>query len=474
MPLTHLEQHEIEEIETAHPHAAAILPVTPLQREQLRHTLRTRHGADVCTLQMAYDLEGALDADALRTACRSLLERHPALRASFLLDHRAGPLQTIAREADLPWRFNDLSGMLGEDQQVWCTQLLEADRARRFDVTRPPLMRFTLVRLAPDHHVLLVSAHQALLDERSLTLLRAELFRLYEAGPEQSPSVPGAAFPEQLTHLARLHRQEHGVVGEVSRDKWTRGPEGFGPASSALVADVGGRLLPESHTTELGEERTDALRKTARHHGLTLGIVVRTAWGLVLRAHTGRDEFVFGATVPGRASDAPGAASLIGPFAHLVPVRFRAAAEDTLVDLAARLRDEDAVVRSLRRPDRENRENSDPAAGGGDLSDAHMAFHDAPFDPTALRRMGGVDVRGVDVRGGTHYPLSLDARASGAGLTLRLDHRTDRYDSIQARALAGRLVRELERLAATPDAAVGPVPHDGARVRPVPGPNAAR
>ncbi|KOG53096.1 hypothetical protein ADK38_44210, partial [Streptomyces varsoviensis] len=51
--------------------------------------------------------------------------------------------------------------------------------ARRFDVPRPPLVRFLLVKLAERQHRLVLSMHHTLLDGWSLPVLLREFYALY-------------------------------------------------------------------------------------------------------------------------------------------------------------------------------------------------------------------------------------------------------------------------------------------------------
>ena len=57
--------------------------------------------------------------------------------------------------------------------------LLAEDRAERFDLAAPPLLRFTLIRLAADEHRLVLTNHHILMDGWSMPVLVQELLTLY-------------------------------------------------------------------------------------------------------------------------------------------------------------------------------------------------------------------------------------------------------------------------------------------------------
>ncbi|WP_121826324.1 condensation domain-containing protein [Streptomyces rapamycinicus] len=67
----------------------------------------------------------------------------------------------------------------------WLTE----DRADRFDLTRPPLLRFALFRFGAEHFRLVMTNHHILLDGWSTPLVVRDLFTLYER-PGQESALP--------------------------------------------------------------------------------------------------------------------------------------------------------------------------------------------------------------------------------------------------------------------------------------------
>ena len=116
-----------------------ILPLTPLQEGMLFHALYDRQAVDVYHTQLAVDLDGELDAARLRTAAEQVLARHGNLRAGFRTSRSGQPIQVVHREVALPWREIDLTGA----EPAELDRVQAADRAERFDLVRPPLLRAT-------------------------------------------------------------------------------------------------------------------------------------------------------------------------------------------------------------------------------------------------------------------------------------------------------------------------------------------
>ena len=66
---------------------------------------------------------------------------------------------------------------------------MQAEAAKPFDLTRGPVIRAVLFRLAPDHHVLLVTIHHIACDGWSLGVMIREVASLYAGGADMLDEV---------------------------------------------------------------------------------------------------------------------------------------------------------------------------------------------------------------------------------------------------------------------------------------------
>ncbi|MFD7561403.1 condensation domain-containing protein, partial [Streptomyces sp. NPDC059835] len=180
-----------------------VLPLSPLQDGILFHALFDEDEHDVYVAQLLLDLDGPLDADRLRAAADTVLERHANLRAGFLRRATGEPAQVVQRGVRAPWQETDLSGLGTAERAVAVEALLAEDRATRFDLARPPLLRFTLIRTGPLSHRLLLTYHHVLMDGWSWPILVRELLALHHADDAPlGPVTPYSAF------LGRLHSRD--------------------------------------------------------------------------------------------------------------------------------------------------------------------------------------------------------------------------------------------------------------------------
>ena len=94
---------------------------------------------------------GRSTSAALQAAAQALLQRHASLRAGFRHERLSRPVQVIVPTVEARWRSIDLSDAgcrRQREERLAC--ILAEDRAERFDLAAPPLMRFALIRLARD------------------------------------------------------------------------------------------------------------------------------------------------------------------------------------------------------------------------------------------------------------------------------------------------------------------------------------
>ncbi|MFF6967763.1 amino acid adenylation domain-containing protein [Streptomyces anthocyanicus] len=421
-----------------------ILPLSPLQEGFVFLGLLHTEGPDLYIGQVAFDLEGPFDGARMREAARALLRRHANLRAGFRQRKNGAWAQLVLREVDLPWQDADLSTLSEEERRAEADRLAAADRARRFDLGRPPLLRFTAIRLSADRVRLVMTNHHIVLDGWSMPVLLRELMALYAA--EGDPSALPRVRPYR-DYLAWLDARDR----DAARDAWRRSLSGLDEAT-LLAPDAGpASTAPSQVSFTVDSEVSGALSAWARGQGVTMNTVVQGAWALALAQATGRDDVVFGATVSGRPPELPGVESMIGLFINTLPVRARLDQAEPLGDLFRRLQNEQARLLDHQWPGLADIQHW---AGHGELFDTAMVFQNypveegdltAPADPDRLR------VASADIKGGTHFAVNVVATMRGAELSFRVDYRPDLYDEAYARDFGRRMLRVLETLISDPD-----------------------
>ncbi|PAZ12591.1 non-ribosomal peptide synthetase, partial [Streptomyces sp. SA15] len=416
---------------------ADILPLSPLQEGLLFHALYDdERSPDVYAAQQILELTGPVDPAAVRACGQALLDRHPNLRACFRRREAGQPVQIVPTDVELPWAEADLSDLGESERDKEWERLLDEERTRRFDLTKPPLLRYLLVRWSPDRHRLVVTNHHILLDGWSKQLLVREFTALYEV--EHPTALPVA--PAYRDYLAWLARQDRTAAETAWRDALS------GAGEPTLLTPTGvdaTTVLPEELVVDLPERLTAAAETTARSLGITLNTLVQGAWGVLLGRLTGRTDVVFGQTVTVRPPELPNIASMVGFCINTVATRVCWDDDATVADLLTGLQDRQTALlphqhlglADIRR-----------ATGvSGELFDTLFAFENHP----ATAGPGASRVTQLTGRDATHYPLTL-AVLPARRLALRLSYRPDLYDESGARTLLDRFAATLEALVSDP------------------------
>ena len=442
-PLVTLLPEQVEELEAAYPALENILPLSPLQEGLLFHALYDRTASDVYTVQIGMEFEGALDARRMRHAVDALVRRHANLRAAVCHEGLERPVQVIARDVEVPWREEDLSPLEGEAQDARRKELLAVDLAERFVPSAAPLLRFTLLRLGRERHLLVFTNHHVLLDGWSMPVFFGELLALYRSDGDTESLPRVRPYSEYLAWLAE---QDSEAALAVWRDYLADidGPTRLAPSVGRDTSNV----VAERWQSDLPVELTTRLQKLARERGLTLNTIVQGVWAVLLGRLTGRDDVVFGVTVSGRPAELAGVEEMVGLFINTLPVRVRLCPGEPLAVLLAGIQESQARLVAYQHVGLAEIQR---AARSGTLFDTLVVFENYPLDRAVLAEpVEGLRIAGVQGRDATHYSLSLIA-VPGERLHLRLDYDPARFQRETVEAMAARFVRLLEAAVATPD-----------------------
>ncbi len=187
------------------------------------------------------------------------------------------------------------------------------------DHSGAPLMRFTIVENnnVQDRYFVW-SIHHALYDGWSMPKMLQRVEAIYF---EDSPSPPIASYSHFIKYLSDCDVQ---ACDRFWQSKFENLQASHFPKSSSSAAD------PPSTTDTL--HYTIQLPKRATGTGITLPTMIRAAWALLLSAHTGSGDVVFGETMTGRDVPIDGIIDMLGPTLTTVPTRIRVSAGSTIME----------------------------------------------------------------------------------------------------------------------------------------------
>nr|QEO74620.1 condensation domain-containing protein [uncultured bacterium] len=436
-----------------------LYPLTPLQQGLLFHTLYEPE-AGVYVEQLSCLLRGRLDARAFERAWRQTIARHAVLRTAFVAKDLAEPLQAVLKSVKLLCAQEDWRVLPRAEQEERLTAYLEEDRRRGFDLSKAPLMRLALVRLADNEYRFVWTYHHLLLDGWCVPLVLREVFAFYEAAA-RGREVSLERHRPFRDYIAWLRRQDVSQAESF----WRETLKGFDAPTPLGVDRAEGDLTKRSagldpygeQKDSLSAETTSALQLLARRHQLTLNTLVQGAWALLLSRYSGQRDVIFGVTVSGRPAELAGVETMVGPFINTLPLRVRAEPREPLVLWLKRLQAQQVEMRQYEYSPLVEVQGWSDVPRGVPLFESLLVFENYPADASLFDLPEGLSVGEIRKIEKTNYPLTLLA-GPAAELLLHLSYDRRRFaDAVVSRVL-GHLKTLLAAFASDPDARLGDLP----------------
>ncbi|KZM73418.1 amino acid adenylation domain-containing protein [Nocardia terpenica] len=442
--LAAVDQAQIDRWAADYPNLVDVWPLSPLQAGMFFHSRYDTEAADDYLVQSRFTLTGPVDADRLRNAAQALVTRHEILRAGFV-ETAEGPRQVVLADAEVEFRALDLT-TLGDphERRRALDRTVSLDGTTRFDLTRPPLLRFILARTGIDTYTLVLTNHHIVLDGWSGPLLLGELAALYRSSGEASVLPTANSYRRFLSWLGEQD-------AEASKQAWQQSLSDLG--SPTLVVSALPSCPPtesETVSAELPTATVAALESTARATGTTVNTLVQVAWAMVLALLTGHTDVVFGAAVSVRPPHLPGAENMIGPLINTVPVRVRLDPRERVSDLLRRIHSEQAAVADHHQVGLAEIQRW---VDKPELFDTIVAFESYPIDSAALA--GALDATGIRLVDAVTvdsppYPLTLMVVPTPEGLRVTVKIGAVLRAQPAVRRLCARVIRLLTQITGDP------------------------
>ncbi|MEP6898316.1 MAG: amino acid adenylation domain-containing protein [Rhodanobacter sp.] len=381
----------------------------------------------------ALQLDGPLDVAALKRALAMVWQRHEAFHFSFAAD---GTRQRFNPGVPLPLSEQDFSSPADQAEsrlQAFCDQQM----VRRFDLTTAPLLRFSLIRLGEQRHVLHVSAHHLVMDGWSLAIFVSELGACYGACiVDRDPGLATAGSFRRYLIDERARR----AAGAAARslEYWTQLYR-LPPNALGLPSDRAAPLQPDygagTEQQILPVALTAALREGARRRGVSLYSLLLSGFGIVMARLSGQQDFAIAVPFAGLAL--AGNEALIGDGVSALPLRMRVEPESPFDDLVRRTHDalldaaahRDTTLATIQRA-------LGLRASGGEAGLTGVTFSLLPRASSAV--FAGLT---HELREGRRAALDWDIDVSiaerGDTLVVDLHYATDRHDAISMRRWLG-------------------------------------
>ncbi|HEX8190484.1 MAG TPA: amino acid adenylation domain-containing protein [Pyrinomonadaceae bacterium] len=447
-PLAQLDQRQLDRLFAGAGRLEDLYPLAPMQR-YMAYRHRHQHVPGLYVIHMVTPLRNLrLNVEAFERAWAKVVERHAALRTSFVLDGLDTPMQAVWGRVSVPVERHDWRGLGGEEQQRRIGEYVREARRRGIDLSAAPQMKLTLIRTEEDAYEFVWVFNYMIQEGWSYPLILKDFFACYDAyarGAEPELHEPG----RYRDYAAWLRRQ----TLDGAADFWRGTLRGFEAPTPLVESLPDNRTRPGDdyvqHKMVVSLATTTALRALARRHQLTLHSVVQGAWALLLSSYTGERDVVFGSVSSGRPAELAGVENIVGALNNLLPVRVRLRPEQTLTSWLKELQAAQVEQRQYEHTSLLDVLEWCGLPKGRLLFDSYLVFENYPFDESVLEHGRNWNLQVSSAITQTEHPLRVQIWPLPASPMLVL---TSYYPSQVGEGAAGRLMEDfrkvLERVAA--------------------------
>ena len=271
-------------------------------QERVWLMLQLAPGSRSYQTQAAITFRGALDVAALEWALGEVVRRHEIFRTTFH-DAEDGPVQRIHPPWPVRLPVDDLSALQPEEREEACRRRVSQAFETVIDPTRLPLVRWSLLKLADDHHVLAHAEHHLIHDGWSFNVVLRDALELYRARLEgRAPAL--AELPVHFADFCAWQRawmrtDEARAHAGFWRTRLAGAPQVLELPTDRPRPPVQ-RFRGDRVTFAIDEEVERPLRSLARGAGATLFQAMLAAFAVLLSRWSGQDAVTVGTGVAGR------------------------------------------------------------------------------------------------------------------------------------------------------------------------------
>jgi natural product biosynthesis luciferase-like monooxygenase protein/amino acid adenylation domain-containing protein len=309
------------------------VPLTEAQRQLWILAQLGDNGSVAYNQSVTLQLRGPVNPVAMTEAIQQISDRHEALRTKI---NAQGDSQEILPQVEINCPILDFSTSQDTAQQQ-TEQWLKEESQKPFDLSQGSLVRWHLLKLDPELHLLVLTTHHIIADGWSMGVILRELGELYSAecqGVRASLKTPKQfreliAWQSQPSQQQELKKQEAYWLTTL-----------VNPTVLNLPTDQPRPALPSYQANRqsltLDSQFTEKLKQFSRKQGCTLLMTLLSVYNVLIHRLTGQDDILVGLPASGRALlDSEG---MVGYCTHFLPIRSQLAGNPSFADYLKQMR----------------------------------------------------------------------------------------------------------------------------------------
>ena len=293
-------------------------PLTAMQAGMIFHSqqeLGAYHVIDNIKLKCA------LDPGCLQAALEQIFSRHAILRTTFDLGGFSKPLQLVHRQGVISLITEDLRGLPpSQQEQILKTHIRKLNQDY-FDVTKLPLIKFSVYYLEDSELQFSIAAHHAILDGWSLVSLLIEIFQQHFA-VQHNKVIAVSPLPNAMRDL--VIREQNALQSKSDQEFWSRWLDGATLSSFPHLIQVSNAVKPMAQNwpeveLRLTAELSQKLKQFAQSQSIPLKSVLLAVHLRILSLLYGETKITTGLVTSVRPEEL-GSDQVLGVFLNTLPL----------------------------------------------------------------------------------------------------------------------------------------------------------
>ncbi|MCC5601606.1 condensation domain-containing protein [Nostoc favosum] len=296
-----------------------IYELTPLEKGILFHCLYAENESQLYFFQHLYTVRN-LDTDIFEKSWQFLVDRHTILRTGFYWEEIDNPLQVVYKQVKVSINQYDWRNLDRIEQENKLENFIKSDRELNFDISRPCLMRLSLIRLTDDFYQLIWTYNFIIIDGWTGALLMDEFAQIYEA-LVQNKEISLAPTRPYRDYINWLQEQDIAKT-EIF---WRQTLQGVKrPTPLTYIERIDKSSSQEERYDEeiikISSEKTRTIESLVKKYRLTLATIINGIWAILLSRYSRLSDVMYGCTVTGRPTDLYCSESIAGVFVNTLPI----------------------------------------------------------------------------------------------------------------------------------------------------------
>jgi tyrocidine synthetase II len=281
--------------------------------------------------QFCYSIKGNINLDFIKRSFEELINRYDILRTIFIQKDSKQLLQVVLKQVIPDYQYLDISNQVDKPKAI--NKIKTSDKEKGFNLNKEILMRLCIVKMANDEFEFIWSNHHIQMDGWSRKLVIEEFFKIYSEFVKNGKFLSNK--PRQFKiYIDWLKKRKNEFPSDQYWKNYLSDYEynSIYPQNNKTYGfkdkDPNARF-----TFRVTENHYNLLKKLVSTYDVTLNIILKTIWGIILSKLNNTQDVVFGSVVSGRPKEIYDIENMIGLFINTIPIRIQYQSDTNITDL---------------------------------------------------------------------------------------------------------------------------------------------